>query len=386
MVRPPGGGRSRVKCPTVAWACLDGALQKVIESSLTPAFGVANAVSDELGQVVQKARKCSDAIQTENTTLVVDNTSRWWSTLAMIKSMVENKSAVTDLGSTECIMTDSDWDVLQSIKKTLNGFRTATEMLKGNANCTSPLVPFILFVIQNELSQTAEDSDSDTMTANTLAAFRDQLGNLPGSLHKRILLSHALDPRFKHLKVLSRDDDKEHLWNNILDEMVALHTTPPDEASSPPVRSSDASTAASILRGVAQKEEAKLGEDQKEDSIFDQYSDVLGNEQDKAEMGPGAWKAACKHELQLYRADSLVGMRTENGKEDPLEWWKVHHYAFPTLWKLAKIHLAIPATAMSHRRAFSIQDRDITLERYSIHQDLPEESDLLYENSWVLEE
>jgi hypothetical protein len=142
--------------------------------------------------------------------------------------------------------------------------------------------------------------------------------------------------------------------------------------------------AASILTGVGKEKETK--EDaakQSEDDIFDQYAGVLESAPKKESDN---WRAECKNELHLYRAETTPGMRTVNGKEDPLFWWKFHHVAFPTLWRLARVYLAIPAIAAPPQRAFNLEASVVAENRYSLSHGLTDEFDFLFDNAWILEE
>lgn len=379
--------------------CFDFDLQSVIDSSLSPAFGATDVegetTSNEFGRVMHKARKSA---MKSASVVVSDSVSRWWSCFAMIESLLAHRALVDANNSKgddseDNALEDGDWEKLKLMKDTLAPFVTAIKMLTGNTNCTASLVPFILFVAHSEFSRLVKAvGTSSNLVAKILKSFEAKFGKgvtvasgdpktSPG-LHKHFLLAHALDPRFKQLKVLADDEDKEKLWKIILEEMVALDSSskPHQTKKKSPEAAGDAA-AASILRGVAQKEEGKREETK--DSIFDQYAGVL-------ESGPvkdeNAWKIDCMNELKLYRSDSTVGMRTENGKEDPLSWWKSHRVAFPTLWKLAKVYLAIPATSAGPRMAFSVQESAIASRRYTLSDDLPQDSDFLYQNSWIFEE
>jgi len=369
--------------------CLDHDIQLLIEKSLGPVFGSSevnwerskNKVSRDVGRLREFAQnRASDVVEP-------DVVSRWWSSFTMAESMlgqVEND----DDGLKESL------DTLQAAVSALKPFGPAIKTLSGNLNCTSSLAPFLQFVIHSELSR-AVQADTSLKTKSTtkdlLARFEARFGKKvaflrPPSkgkgLHKAFLIAHALDPRFKQLKVLQEEADKETLWNALLEEMISLD--PKAKSEGAPKESAGASgdaEAASILRGVVQKEEAK--HDDSKDNIFDQYAEVL-------ESGPprdaDSWKKDCANELKLYLAESTVGMRTDNGKEDPLSWWKNHRVSFPTLWRLAKVYLAIPATSSLPRLTMNVHASTTELGRYDLCVDLPKGSDFLFENRWILDE
>jgi len=58
------------------------------------------------------------------------------------------------------------------------------------------------------------------------------------------------------------------------------------------------------------------------------------------------------------------------GVTDPLDWWKIHTSQLPTLAKLARLYLSIPASQASCERLFSISKNDIVENRTSINPDL----------------
>ena len=55
-----------------------------------------------------------------------------------------------------------------------------------------------------------------------------------------------------------------------------------------------------------------------------------------------------EHELSLY-----LGAHYIDRKDDPLQWWNRHKAHFPTLAKLARCYLAIPAMSIPSERIFS---------------------------------
>eukprot|EP00731_Ephydatia_muelleri_P026559 Em0018g659a len=69
---------------------------------------------------------------------------------------------------------------------------------------------------------------------------------------------------------------------------------------------------------------------------------------------------------------------------DPLEWWKMHNTQFPTIAKLARKYLAIPASSAPSERVSSraklIQER----QRWSLLPQWLEASIMLKHNAWML--
>ena len=61
-------------------------------------------------------------------------------------------------------------------------------------------------------------------------------------------------------------------------------------------------------------------------------------------------------EIEEYQKVKLIGTDSHQSN-DILQWWKIHCYDFPTLAKLARHVLAIPASSAPSERAFSICGR-----------------------------
>ena len=71
----------------------------------------------------------------------------------------------------------------------------------------------------------------------------------------------------------------------------------------------------------------------------------------------------CEDELQKYMDEGNLTVLTNNEYKNLLIWWKTKQLKFPTVAKLAKKYLSIPATSASSERIFSKARRIITGDR-----------------------
>jgi hypothetical protein len=68
-----------------------------------------------------------------------------------------------------------------------------------------------------------------------------------------------------------------------------------------------------------------------------------------------------------------------------LLWWSEKLAKYPTLWRLAILYFAIPATsAGTERRAFSVAGIIATAKRCRLRADTLEDLHFLHGNLWVL--
>ena len=70
---------------------------------------------------------------------------------------------------------------------------------------------------------------------------------------------------------------------------------------------------------------------------------------------------AVDKEFQKYLAEDLISI-----DDNPLKWWKNNQFRFPTLAKVAKQFLCIPATSVPYERLFSTSGNIIIPKRASL--------------------
>ena len=91
--------------------------------------------------------------------------------------------------------------------------------------------------------------------------------------------------------------------------------------------------------------------------------------------------ASLRQELAAYKAAPFMQFNPQKMHEsDPLMWWRDRWRMYPTLWKLARRFLAIPATSAPSERAFSTAGNLVSLRRASLKVDRVSDLLLLKEN------
>ena len=72
----------------------------------------------------------------------------------------------------------------------------------------------------------------------------------------------------------------------------------------------------------------------------------------------------CEDELQKYMDEGNLTVLTNNNEyNNPLSWWETKQLKFPTVAKLVRKYLSIPATSASSEQIFSKARRIITGDR-----------------------
>jgi hAT family C-terminal dimerisation region len=348
--------------------------------------------------------------------LIPDAVPRWWSTLAMVDRLLILKGP---LGLFESIHgfrqrcrgkkkgkkqvpvempTKQESETLETLRKLLKPLEAAQKILEGSKYVTSSLVLYIVHVIHGELVALSEltgrtNENISSMASKMLEMFEQQFGSdlgepfIPtierqvdkkhGGLSKVYIFAHALDPRFKSMAAVATKDRQSAIWDALHKEMVALGPPKPQGACT------------ALSSCDAQIDPADKNEDPDEKSSwasgskFDVYAAAQPpNESDAVDHDK--WRLQCKTEIMAYQREPGLGLTKKN--ENPLIWWKEHSVSYPTLWRLAEIYLAVPATAAKSERAFSIQGSIATMRRCQSKTDTSADCHFLHENAWILDD
>lgn len=319
-------------------------------------------------------------------------TNHWWSTLAMVERLMllqgELELFAARVGKKRMIklrLNESDWTSLQNFVTVLKPLTMAKLVFEGNKFVTSSLVLYTTYGILASIAQLSEDeavngtcrSVAKKMVKKMGCLFESELivfpfkqiadkgdaGSKNGKVSRALVYAHALDPRFKGLGWFS-DTCKEKVWSGILDLMVdQIQPAVTDEVAACPTQ-----------RTITV--EPKLPASRL--SMYERINRMYGSGRDDAEDQSLHRRNQCMAELNAFKAEPILPV---SKNDDPLPWWKMHAGRFPTLWKVAQVYLAIPATSASSERAFSVEGI-ISIQKRC--EEIMEDFHLLHENAWLL--
>uniref|UniRef100_A0AAR2JYW7 BED-type domain-containing protein n=1 Tax=Pygocentrus nattereri TaxID=42514 RepID=A0AAR2JYW7_PYGNA len=256
------------------------------------------------------------ALDQENEPLIQDVSTRWNSTLFMIRRLLKNKEAVKatlDKQRHKLVLSAAEWTKLEKLAAILEPcrhvFLTAdTDLLGGETYVScSAVLP-------------VSDEDS-TYIVKFKTAFMKDLSKQKAALNYDWLkMATVLDPCFKDLKCLPREE-REAVWKKLeellQDGSIKATSEPTDE---PP------------------KKKGPL---------------CFSSDSDSDDVGSNA--------LSLYKAEQTI-----SETDCPLQWWSAHAGAHPQLPTLARKYLASPATSVPCERGFSLAGNIIQKKRAAL--------------------
>lgn len=257
--------------------------------------------------------------------------TRWGSMQMMTARVLEQKKAITqvladDKKSRHLVPSWSDLDVLEAVNKALSPLMEFTDALSGEEYVTISFVKPILHILNSRVL--AEEEDDVELTKTIKTSILEYLKGKYSDPTTEKLLDTAsfVDPRFKttyisahHVYTIQEKVKKE------MESAAAVHRESSTESTEPSTSSTE-----------AKKPKRSLG------SFF------KGSEATPSPVPTLSLHQTIEAELSSYLVSPML-----DSEGNPLEWWRKHHVYFPTLSKVAKKYLCIPATSSPSERVFS---------------------------------
>ena len=268
----------------------------------------------------------------------------------MLHRLLEQKSPVSVMcaspGGPRISLSVYEWSILEELVEILQPLEEATRELSAEktVSCSKviPLLNAILCELRKHIYDDDETQIPETQDNHNVKSKESQkvLAEIIDSCNRRWVnyedddiyaVSTLLDPRFKEIPFTSR------ALNRAKKSLLSLM----DEVNSP--------SATNSTIHISDDEDVQQGNNSpgpaKKKCLWDNFEKELKQKQAKDQL---TTEDKDEHELSLY-----LGAHYIDRKDDPLQWWNRCKAQFPTLAKLARCYLAIPAMSTPSERIFS---------------------------------
>jgi len=380
-------------------------------------------------QNIQKEQAKTTSHQVD---IIQDVVTRWWSTLAMLDRLFHLRESLIIYASRHPfpkasrsseksveMLSHDEWEALDMLRAVLEPFKVAQKILEGNKYVTSSLVVHIVYSTRLELKSLLQSScknqsivklvekmtkkfdeifgtkmDGNNLLVTVNDAVQRGFRNRQVGLNKALFYAHILDPRFKnHRPAGMSKHTRSELWSRLEDEAVKIVWAEEERK-----KRGDRTT--EIISDSSDDDDPEvevlsdnnLQQMNQNELFWWKYAKIYqssgaSDADDNSNSGDyDSCHDRCATEIRRYRKAKTPLSSNMSPDLNILEWWKVNREEFPIVWKLAQLYLAIPASAASSERAFSIAGNIVTSEQNRLNSELVEAVHLLHENAWLIRE
>ncbi|XP_058619761.1 E3 SUMO-protein ligase ZBED1-like [Onychostoma macrolepis] len=281
----------------------------------------------------QELKEQQVACEQKQESLIQDVTTRWNSTLEMVKRIQQNKSpmttTLTQQKSSVAMLTAQELTKLQKLEELLEPCKYVTELLGGEQYVSCSVVLPALCHLFKIMESTEDDPVYVVKFKND---FTTDLAKRKDSTNLTWLkFATAFDPRFKDLKCLPKDERNE-VWTSVSNQVMA--TSPGKQQSNETAeQQSPKKRRMSVLLVTSDSET-----DEDEESI-----------------------EQC---LNRYKAEPKMDM-----EGCPLQWWAKREATHARLAPIACKYLSTLATTVPCERLFSLSGHIVQKKRATLSPD-----------------
>lgn len=288
-----------------------------------------------------------EAINKTKLKLVTDTGARWITTIEMCECLLDLKWAIMSVleehpkGTTAVQnLADHQWKLLQDLVPVMRTLKIATSFLREEQNFSiSSVMPCIHGIVTAIGQQSEEASGVIKMVVNNIRSELTQRWGISDDeklLDSPAVVASFLDPRFKEMRFLNPSLRSElHKKIKSMLSQFFNHQSPASTQFWVPNSDYKAEVGEAGGQLSAHKERGPSGQSQS------MYDILLGK--DPTESMP-----EIHQQLENYIVEPLCKRST-----NPLDWWKNNEHRFPSVARLARQYLAIPATVVPPDQAFA---------------------------------
>ncbi|XP_049902249.1 E3 SUMO-protein ligase ZBED1-like [Epinephelus moara] len=359
--------------------CAGHTLQLVINSSLKhtnieKAVGAARCLVEHFRKselACNKLRQKQQQMGTTQHKLVQDVSTRWNSTFYMISRLLEQRwpvtatlsdSTVTQRGKRYLDLKVDQWSLLEELSTALKPFECATVFMSGEKYTTisavPPLVKGLVKSTQTVVFESAAVQAFQVTATEQLQQRWKKETTFSDTAPNTVILSSALDPRFRKLKFLTPEQVFK-VQAKVQTEAFEVRRDHQQQCDG--VHEQTSVTSTTTVAAPAPTTPLSLL-----DSLLD--SETSSEEEHREGEGEDP-NSQVRNEVLTY-----FGEKPLPKEENPLHWWKANENRYPTLARLAKSYLCIPGTSTPSERLFSAAGNIASKKRASLS---PEHVDML---------
>ncbi|KAL6473716.1 hypothetical protein MHYP_G00172770 [Metynnis hypsauchen] len=334
---------------------LNSAIEKVNQDKrVDRAVGVCKKVVAAFSFSWKKKRDLAAAQEEYNLPkhkLVRETPTRWGSRQQMVKRVLEQKRAITEVLSKDkktrsLVPTWQDVDILESIDAALSPLLEFTDALSGESYVSVSFLKPVMHLFNTSILKEAEDDTELTRTIKTtVMGYLKEKYDDP-AMDDLLDMACLVDPRFK--LQYTQEEKREYIKDKAMLEMLKGERAVVVRVEG---SSEEAMGEASVAVPPAKKAKRSLA------SFF-------SNKPTTSNTAGLSAQQAVERELGNY----LLAPDADSDS-DPLDWWKVYQKNFPSVSKLAKQYLCIQATSSPSERVFSTGGNKVTCKRAALKPD-----------------
>jgi len=282
-----------------------------------------------------KFMKTSGEVNKLSKGLIQEVETRWNTRLAMLLSIHEQwDEIINEYGEDFWRLQNIDIELLKQITEFLKPFKTASDELEGDIYPTIHKVLLYKVVLEkhiNKYCNLEEDIYDSSVELNSTSIVKKLGIRAREIFNKKFIINRThemacfLWPNFKKLKMVSDENEKKRILNNIKLELLKME--------------------------IAQ---AQNDQNVESESIEDTAALNISQFSEWEDDAPKP-KQSYEQEMDNYLT-CFVG---NNVDTDILNFWKSQNEKFPLLSRLARQTLCIPASSASSERVFSVSGRII---------------------------
>lgn len=252
--------------------------------------------------------------------LVQDVATRWNSTYYMITRIIEQQQPICAkllaIRKGELMPTDSEFATLEAFISVMKPLVEITEAIGGEKWITiSTIRPILHKLLKSSFVPSSDDSAQVKSFKKVL--LTDLQDRYTGDVLMFLSKATMLDPRFKGLKFLTREE-RDDVVSHVREDAAFVDPVSDTELEQPSAkRSKGEGKLMHILEGIGEVNDEAPS---KEEQLDCELSRFLGE---------------------------------QPTTDSPTEWWSNNHGRYPLLSQLARRYLAVPATSVPCERAFS---------------------------------